>query len=164
MNVQVSPPIEASLVPLGDFEQLLSAAKLSDAAALLDALEARRCELGLSLEALEHLAGLTAGHATKVIGPARQKSPNLQTVDKLMAALGISVVLVIDPSKVGRIESQWERRNSSFVRARKLGKTTLERARPQILSELARAAGKARWRGKTPEERRAWMKKIRGKS
>jgi hypothetical protein len=146
-NLQIAPPLnEVSAAPTADdaVSRILSEARISDGPSLLDALEARRNELHLSNSAVEKLANLCEGHLTKVCGPARQKSPSLMTLDKIMTALGLSFVLVCDPTKM---QSQWRPRDERKVRQRALSPTTISRARPHVLAELARRAARPRWAG-----------------
>jgi hypothetical protein len=63
-----------------------------------------------------------------------------------MAVLGMSWILVIDPSKVERMRSQWRPRDASHVRQRALSETTIARARPHVLAELARRASRPKWK------------------
>jgi hypothetical protein len=134
---------------------------VADPGALLDALKARQGELDLSNATVEAIAGIAEGHLDKVIGPSRQKSPSLTMLFALMESLGLSVVLVRDPAGALKIGHLWKSRDRKKVRNTLLGKTTLKRARPLILSELARRAGRARWAGLSKEERSAAMKQVR---
>jgi hypothetical protein len=147
MNLHTTIPLDEAPITTTDdvVARVLGAAKLSDGAALLDALEARRIELGLSNAVVEGLANLAAGYLTKLFGPARLKSPTLATLDRVMAVLGLSLVLVIDPEKVSRAQPTWRPRDEARVRARRLSPTTLARARPNVLAELARKAARPRW-------------------
>jgi DNA-binding phage protein len=138
---------EASAVATSDdaIARVLSQAKLADETALLSALSARQVELGLSNEALENLAGLCRGHVQKVCGPSRERSPTLRTVDRMLTALGLSIILIRDPEKFDRV-TQHPRRDESHVRSR-LSAGTIKRARPIIIDELLRRAARRRWRG-----------------
>ncbi len=80
----------------------LANAKITGETELLDALQARREQLQMSNSDLESAAGLCSGHVQKVTGPSRERSPSLQTIDKLMGVLGLSFVLIVDPEKVAR--------------------------------------------------------------
>ena len=94
MNLQITPPLdEISAAPSAADEvaRILSDARITDGAALLDCLEARRNELGLSSRTCELAVGLTDGHWTKVCGPARERSPTLRTLDRMLEALGLLV-------------------------------------------------------------------------
>jgi hypothetical protein len=121
---------------------------LPDAASLLDALEARRVELGLSNATLEQLVGpppMAFGHVTKILGPAREKSPTLRSLDRIMEALGLSFVLVRDAEKIERVQDRWRHRAEARVRHRALSPTTIARARPHIMARLAKRAAHPRW-------------------
>jgi hypothetical protein len=151
VNLQLHPlpADEAPAVATDDpVARVLADARLSDGAALLDALEARRVELGLSNAAPEAAAipPLCIGHATKTLGPSRQKSPTLATLDRLMAVLGLSFVLVRDPEKIDRVRSRWVPRHMEKVRQRALSLTTIARAKPHVLAALLRRARHPRWK------------------
>jgi hypothetical protein len=135
---------------------------VADPGALLDALRARQGKLELSNATVEAIAGIAEGHLDKVIGPSRQKSPSLTMLFALMETLGLSVVLVPDPAWALKFGHLWKSRDRAKVRNTLLGKTTLKRAWPLILSELARRAGRARWAGMSKEERSVAMKQVRG--
>jgi hypothetical protein len=145
MNLQLAPsPIdEASAVSAGSASAHV--ARLGDEAAVLDAIEARRVQLGLSNATLERLSGLCIGHVTKIAGPSREKSPTLTTLDRVMAVLGLSFVLVLDPSKIERAQSMWRHRAEAKVRHRALSPTTIARARPHVMARLAKRAAHPRW-------------------
>jgi hypothetical protein len=149
MNLQLTAQLdEAPATPVADdVARVLSDARLGDGAELLDALVARRIELGLSNAMVEEAAGLCDGHLTKVLGPSKERSPTLRTLDRVMTVLGLSFVLVVDPSKIERVQSRWRRRDETHVRARQLSQTTIDRARPHVLAELARRAARPRWAG-----------------
>jgi hypothetical protein len=139
MNLQLAPS------PIDEVPAAASDARLADEASLLDAIEARRNELQLSNSMVESLAGLGVGHLTKIAGPSREKSPTLTTLDRAMAVLGLSFVLVLDPSKIELAQSLWRRRAETKVRCRALSPTTISRARPHVVAELARRAVRPRW-------------------
>jgi transcriptional regulator with XRE-family HTH domain len=149
VNLHATLPLdEPPTIPAADdpVAQLLADAKLSSEAEVLDALEARRVQINLSNAELERLAGLTVGHATKCLGPARSRSPTLATVDRLLAATGMSWLFLIDPAKVARVQPLWKPRAASKVRVRELSAITLQRAKPAILAELLRKASRPKWR------------------
>jgi hypothetical protein len=127
--------------------RILDAAKIATEAELLDALEHRRVQIGLSLASLDQLSRLALGHSTKALGPARQKSPSARTLYRLLDSLAFSIVLVIDGAKVERMQPQWRARNETKVTQRAMSQITISRARPHILAELARRAARPRWAG-----------------
>jgi hypothetical protein len=57
--------------------------------------------------------------------------------------LAVEWHLVINPEAVRRMESRWEQRNQDRVRIenRRPSKAILERAKPYVISQLAREAG-----------------------
>jgi hypothetical protein len=137
-------------------------ALIPDMATLLDALATRREELNVSNQYLEEVGGFTTGQIDKWLGPARAKTPSLPSLFVLMDLLGASFpALVEDPAKMARMSDRWERRRMDHVRPTGVGRLTIRRARPHVLRELAKRAGKARWAGLSPEQRREAMKAVR---
>jgi hypothetical protein len=114
-----------------DFPELY----IRDHSDLADALRAVQNHLGLSNESLEALAGLTAGHADKMLGPSRTKGIGPRTFALLLGALGIRLKVEIDLEQMARMERRFEKRNDAQVRER-LSKAVIERARPYVLAEL----------------------------
>jgi hypothetical protein len=142
VNLQLAPPLpdEAPAIAAGT-----DAIALAGEGQLLDAIEARRVQIGLALADLDRLSGLALGHASKVLSPARLKRPSTGTLYALLDALALSIVLVVDPAKAARISPSWRPRDETHVRDRALSPRALERARPVILAELARKASRPRW-------------------
>jgi hypothetical protein len=149
MNLLAPMPIEempAAPTAGEAVSKMLDAAKISTEAELLDAIESRRVQIGLSLASFDKLSGLAAGHATKALGPARTKSPSARTLFRLLDSLALSVVLVIDGAKAERISPSWRPRNERKVRQRALSPTTISRARPHVVADLLRRASRSRWK------------------
>jgi len=142
-----------------------SAPLVRDVPSLLEALNRRREELGLSTAYVESVADLPDGFCSKVLGPGRAKTPSLPTLDVLMQVLAVSFQIVPDSDKQAKMSALWERRQAHQVRATMVGPLQIKRARPFVLRELASRAG--RWANTTPDERRAAMQKVqeaRGKN
>jgi hypothetical protein len=73
----------------------------------------------------------------------------------LLDALGSSGVLFADPAKAAKLSG--ERRHKGVVHPNNhVGKDLLKKARPVVLSDLARKAAAARWKRVTPEQRQAF--------
>jgi hypothetical protein len=150
MNLQFTAPIEempAAPTAGDEVARVLDAAKIATEAELLDAIESRRVQIGLSVATLDQLSGLAVGHASKALSPARTKPPTVRTLFRLLDALAFSIVLVVDGAKAARMGSQWKPRDERYVRQRPLSPIVLRRARPTILAELSRKAARPRWAG-----------------
>jgi hypothetical protein len=154
MNLHAPLPLDETPTPAADdaVARVLADARLGTEAELLDAIEGRRVQVGLSLVALDQLAGLAVGHASKVLSPARLKRPSTRTLYALLDALALSVVLVVDGAKAARISPSWRPRDASHVRQCALSPTTIERARPHVIAELARKAARPRWANVSAKE------------
>jgi hypothetical protein len=147
MNLQL--PLDEVVTAIaaddGAIARLLNDARLTSEAELLDALEHYRTQIGLSLAALDQLSGLAVGHSSKCLSPARTKSPTTRTLFAMLDSLALSVLFIIDPSKLDRVQPRWRRRAEAMVRQRAISATTIARARPHIVAELARRAARPRW-------------------
>jgi hypothetical protein len=156
MNVLVAPlpPDEPAPTAADEVARILSDARISDGPALLDALEARRNELHLSNATVEKLANLCEGHCTKILGPSREKSPSLRTLDAILEVFALSIVLVNDPSKAARMD-----RDEMKVRRPPPSPIAIARARPHIVAELARRAARPKWAG---VDARTFMRSMAG--
>jgi hypothetical protein len=148
LNLHALPLDEISAAPTADDEvpRILDAAKIATEAELLDAIESRRVQIGLSVATLDRLSGLAFGHSSKALSPARTKRPTVRTLFRLLDALAFSIVLVIDGAKAERMSSQWQPRDEMKVRARPLSPIVIARARPQVVADLLRRASRPRWK------------------
>jgi len=81
---------------------------------LLSLLRARRDELGISCETLDRLAGLSSGHAGRLLSGLSRCGVILYW--PLLTALGLRCVIEIDPDAVARLAPRWQRRNEAHVR------------------------------------------------
>lgn len=116
---------------------------------LLDILRRRQAEIGLSNEALEYLAGLTAGEVNKYLGPGREKFPGLFKLICMMDALGLSGSAHVDLKKVERMTPRWRlagKRRMAAIRAEnpRVSREMIRRAAPEVLRRRAQAGGIAR--------------------
>jgi hypothetical protein len=132
-------------------------------AELVDAFRARKEELGLSNEAAEHLLHLCAGHLDKIWSQTRGLSQ--VTIDGLLSAMGLRLLVAIDPEQVKRMASRWKNeglRDAKQVRRppARIRKVLMARVRPLVLREAARHAASHRWRGIPPELRSTLMRQV----
>jgi hypothetical protein len=132
---------------------------LSSADDVLDAVRARKDDLALSNQALEHIAGYAEGTVNKYIGPSREKSPTLPMLYLLLQAMGLGLVLVEDAEAAKRMSHRWTKRSANVNRDGngKVARLAIKRARPIVLTEVARKAATARWAGTTKWQRAAFV-------
>jgi hypothetical protein len=113
----------------------------------------RKSALGLSNELLDHLIPLSSGHCDKVLGPSRQRGLSQVTLDGMLAALALKLVVVEDPEQAARMRSRWEGRDHRQLRPpARIAKATLRHATPHVVRELGRRGGLKTWR-KIPDPR-----------
>ena len=112
---------------------------------LVDALVAVKNYLQISNSALEEVAGMTAGAVDKYLGPTRSKGLGPLSLDLLLGGLAIRLRVEPDLAQARKLERVWENRDQRAVRQpARISKALLERARPIILSELARKGWQTR--------------------
>jgi hypothetical protein len=144
---------------IGGHEAVLGVATCHDE--LIEVLRARKASLGLSNELLDHLMPAASGHTDKLLGPSQERGLSRSSLDGMLSALGLQLLVAIDPVQSARMQPQWERRDVKQVRPpARLAASVIKRARPQVLSQLARKAGSARWRGISPELRSRLMREL----
>ena len=70
---------------------------------LVDAFRARKTALRLSNEAIDHIIPLAAGHCDKLIGPSQTRGLSQLSLDGMLAALALKLIVVVDPDQVARM-------------------------------------------------------------
>jgi hypothetical protein len=139
--------------------------------ALIDVLRRVKDARNVSDAELEHITGLQSGYLSKILGPSRLKGLTRMTIDVLLEALAIKLVVVPCPEREERMRHRWTQRKLDRVHnASRLAQITIKRALPAAMSEFSRRGNKARWATYTAEERvqmmtelarRRWAKKRR---
>jgi hypothetical protein len=128
---------------------------------LISVLRERQIALGLSNETLDHIALLSAGHSDKLLGPGRQRGLSQISLDALMGALGVKLIVAEDAEQAARMRPHWEGRDKRQVRMpARVAKDLIARVRPVVLRDLGRRAGQARWRGIDPKLRSRLMSEL----
>lgn len=124
-------------------------------AELVDALARVKNFLQLSNETVELISGLCAGHCDKLLGPSRAKKIGPRSLDLLLGALGLELVVRPDPEAARKMALRWERRDERQVREpARISQALLDKCRPIILAELGHAGGIASARARRREQRR----------
>lgn len=125
---------------------------------LVDALRARKAELGLSDDVLDEVAGLTKGHTNKVLGPSRERGIGAATLEAYLIALAIDLVMVENAKKLVEMQPYYSAREETRVRInpaigdrvlsramKKLAKDRWAKVPPEQRSEIARRLSWQRW-------------------
>src|SRR5262252_7341200 len=128
---------------------------------LIEAMRARKEALGLSNAWIEHTIQLADGHCDKVLGPARERGLSQLTIDGLLAALAIKLIVVEDEAAAARMRPMWDGRDQRQVRPpARIAASLIKLAAPAVLREFRRKGGIGRWRDTTPELRRKLMEAV----
>jgi hypothetical protein len=144
---------------IGGHETVLGVATCHDE--LIEVLRVRKAALGLSNELLDHLMPATSGHCDKLLGPSQERGLSRSSLDGMLSALGLQLLVAVDPVQSARMQPQWESRDAKQVRPpARLAAALVKRARPLVLSQLARKANDARWSRVSPELRSRLMREL----
>lgn len=100
---------------------------------LVDAFARIKDFLQLSNETVEEVGGMTRGHCDKLLGPSRCKRVGPISLDLLLGALGLELVVRPNPEAVQKLARRWEQRDQKQIR---VSRALLDRCRPIILAEL----------------------------
>lgn len=111
---------------------------------LVDLLAARKEDLGLSNAFIDTYWSYAAGMTDKYLGPTRVKTLGRQSLDDFLMILGLSIVLIEDPDKLRRMESQYEKRKPGYAHSPRVSKLAVTKALPIIMRELSVKAAEAR--------------------
>ncbi len=111
-------------------------ASISDYELMLEALDERRKELGISCSELDDLAGIAAGYFSKCAGASQVKRLGWKSALLVARALGLRLTLEIDPDATAATLAAARRRNANQARpnnfAARPGKRALQRAMRHI--------------------------------
>lgn len=112
---------------------------------LLDALHARKAELGLSNKFVDDICGLADGHTDKVLGPTRAKGASTFMIDVFLECFAVELVMRPNPEALARMQARWEQRVADKVVATQpVSKAIIARAKPAIFSEMGKRSAPAR--------------------
>jgi len=92
----------------------LDATPIKDYGDLLELLRQRQAELSVSCLTIDEIAGLAAGHSSKLL--AGSKRCGVVVYWPLLTALGLRCVIEVDPDAVARLAHRWHRRAENHVR------------------------------------------------
>jgi len=129
---------------------------------LVIVLRSRQDALQLSNQTLDHIIPLAEGHADKLLGPNRSRGLSQISLDGLLSALALRLIVVEDPTQLARMRPLYARRDARMVRASttQIAKETIRRARPHVIRELGRAGGMKAWRTIDPRLRSRLMSEL----
>ena len=74
---------------------------------LVAAVRARRDELNIPHELIDHLAGFQSGYTSKLLAPEPMKGLGPMSLPGLLGALGVALVLVEDSAQADRVRDKW---------------------------------------------------------
>lgn len=128
---------------------------------LVDLLRARKEALGLSNAFLDDLIMLAGGHTDKLLGPARKRGLSPFTLDAMLSALALKLIVAQDDEQTARMRPRWDSRDArqvrSSVRTAVVAPALVRRAKFAVMREAGRSGGQARWRGVSAKRRSELM-------
>lgn len=128
-------------------------AVLWDYGQLIEALDTRRIELGLSHDEWNERAGLAIGFTSKACGPGQTAKFGHLSLFKAVRQLGLRIVFEVDDKATKTILDGRAPRDNRAVRSNNYARRTSVRTKRRFQAELGKLGGKARWSDKTPAER-----------
>lgn len=133
-SIAMSRPPD-SLATFNDYEGMIAAFRIA------------KHLRGLSNEHTDELANLAKGHTDAVLGPTGRKTLGRLSFNALLWALGVKLVMIIDVDREAEMAVHWadRQRQSPHVREpSRVSKIIIERARPHVLSAIARKGWQTR--------------------
>lgn len=121
---------------------------------LIDAMRARQNQLGISIETIEEISGLSKGLPAKILGPSGIKNLGPMSFGVMLETLGLKLLVVPDPQAEQKMRGKWAKRVGHVANTHPI---SIERSQKRFPSNIFRAlshrAAAAR-RVKIPAERR----------
>jgi hypothetical protein len=114
----------------------------------------RAHELDVSRLTLDDAAGLTGGHASKLLAPTPSRCLGATSMGLMLGAMGLALVVVEDAEALKRIQAKLPKRRASAVRpAVDAGPVSMAQALRNALRRNGRKGARARMTTLTPEQR-----------
>lgn len=74
---------------------------------MLACIRARIAECGITYDTLDFLAGLTRGHANKLLGPTPSKGIGKVSFGCILSALALKITIEPDPEQEAKMRARW---------------------------------------------------------
>jgi len=105
-------------------------ASINDYDGLVAAIRARMCELGVTNETVDAIAGLQSGYTGKLLAPNATKHMGRMSLGVILQGLALKLIVVEDAEAAEKMKGRWIRR---------------EKAMPNCLPAMARMPPRATW-------------------
>ena len=127
---------------------------------------ARKTELGLTNDFIDHVGGLVSGHADKLLGPSETRHWGALTFDLFCELFALEFHVYIDSAAAERMKDIWEGRHRVLgIEANsRISRKLIEKAKPFVIQEMGRAGGKASWAKRSGPLAAEEMRKLGRKS
>jgi hypothetical protein len=123
---------------------------------LIEQLRRRAARIGASYGIIDEFSGLGEGSTTKYLSAARSRQLTLSSLLKIASVLGLKALFVIDEAQTRKMQRQWTNRDERRVRTQRrvpIGAITVRRFLPVIAAEMGRRGGIATNAKLSPELR-----------
>src|ERR1700722_17017448 len=104
---------------------------------ILDVCRARRDELNLSHETIDHLAGFPAGYTSKLLAPVPIRGISYMSLSGLLGALALALVVVEDSIQREKVEDRWVPRKRVVTKRSVSGALLATESNPMLPSTNA---------------------------
>jgi hypothetical protein len=126
---------------------------------MLAAVRARVNELNINGERFDEFAGLPKGYLSKLIGANPTRRIAMTSMGAVFAALGISCVMIENPSATARLKSRLVPNQSNYMRPTYTHVIVTNRKWARI-QKLGHQARRAVWNKLTPRQRSDMMRAL----
>lgn len=126
---------------------------------IINALNAWRAELGISLETLDKIAGLPDGYSAKLLNFPPTKNVIAPSFDYLHGGLCVEYVMRVDEKALAKLLQRMTQRDLKGAHAKPLSIKNQRASLSDIMGRLGKRGAKARKRKLYPEERQTIAKR-----
>jgi hypothetical protein len=133
-------------------------AEVRSRADLHQALRLRAEEISISRLTIDAIAGLSAGHSSKILATKPLKGLTLDSAALLAPAMGLALALVETPESVARVKRRWAKREERKANTMPIAASSWALA-GELRREQCRKAGKISMRQLRRPERQALGRK-----
>lgn len=121
--------------------------------ALIEALDARRQELGMSMIELDAAAGMAPGSIGKYLGPGRTKGLGAISIFKIASGLGLRLAIEIDPDATAAVLEERRPRRANQSRPNNHASPVSKRILARANRHFSKIGNRHRWKRVPKDER-----------
>lgn len=122
---------------------------------LIEALDARRMELGMSMIEFDDVIGMAPGSSAKYLGPSQVKNIGVDSLLKMTRGLGLRIVLEVDHKQTKRVIERRRETNKKQARPKNYSQEPSKRIYRRVRAAMGKRGAAVTNGNSTPQERSA---------